>query len=49
MQLRLRIWKDLWESLKGLWEGLWGEKRAEQPLDLEAALASPGLGAGTYA
>ena len=47
MQLRLRIWGDLWESLKGWWEGLWGEKRAEAPLDLEAALASPGLSKGS--
>ena len=39
MQLRLRIWKDLWESLKGLWEGWW--QPAEQPLDLEAAFATP--------
>ena len=39
MQLRLRIWKDLWESLKGLWEGWW--RPAEPLLDLEAALAKP--------
>ena len=36
MQLRLRIWKDLWESLKGWWEGWW--RPAEPLLDLEAAL-----------
>ena len=46
MQLRLRTWKDLWESLKGVWEGWWGKKQAEAPLDLEAALASPGAAAG---
>ena len=44
MQLRLRIWADLWESLKGWWEGK--GRPAEQPLDLEAALARHGSGAG---
>ena len=42
MQLRLRIWGEMWESLKEWWEGWWGEKQAEPLLDLEAALASPG-------
>ena len=38
--LRQQIWKKTWESLKDWWEGWW-EKRAEEPFDIEAALARP--------
>ena len=43
--LRQQIWRKTWESLKEWWAAWWGEKRAKEPFDLEAALASPGSAA----